>query len=340
MYLTGHKKKDAAIAALLVQPTVAAAARAVGVSSQTLGRWMKDPAFDAAYRAAKQANHEQSMARHGRRAVAYVESIRNIVSDPTVKASTRRAAGQFVIREAGHAREMEDFAAEVATVDRASRASQTEGPGVPLRSTGHGAKFPRKKEEAIARLLDCRSVAEAAAACGIGVQTLYQWMKDPAFIAEFQATERAVLAEARRRLQQGLSDALTVVGNQALDPAIPKAARLQAAKYSYRLTKATAMKDLVKQVAAAEPVGEGAESSETGQAGTVIGRNLVQRMERLKTRLVPTTKWFEDGFDLVEAVDGKATSSSVRRFSVWSNPDVERVPNRKKGEPPPGRVAA
>ena len=37
---------------------------------------------------------------------------------------------------------------------------------------GHGAKFTRKKEEAIAALLTQRNVEEAARSAGIGTQTL------------------------------------------------------------------------------------------------------------------------------------------------------------------------
>jgi hypothetical protein len=51
--LTG--KQRVAIEALLNQPTVAEAARVAGIAEQTLGRWKKDPAFDAEYRAAKRA---------------------------------------------------------------------------------------------------------------------------------------------------------------------------------------------------------------------------------------------------------------------------------------------
>jgi len=42
-------KKEQAIAALLSHRNVEAAARAVGISSNTLLRWTKEPEFDAAY---------------------------------------------------------------------------------------------------------------------------------------------------------------------------------------------------------------------------------------------------------------------------------------------------
>jgi transposase-like protein len=44
---------------------------------------------------------------------------------------------------------------------------------------GHGAKFGRKKEEAIAALLSQRSVEDAARVAKIGVNTLLRWLQLP-----------------------------------------------------------------------------------------------------------------------------------------------------------------
>jgi hypothetical protein len=52
--------------------------------------------------------------------------------------------------------------------------------------TGHGAKFGRKKEEAIAALLSQPSIEQAARVAGIGPKTLLRWLKLP----EFQAAYR------------------------------------------------------------------------------------------------------------------------------------------------------
>ena len=46
---------------------------------------------------------------------------------------------------------------------------------------GHGAKFGRKKEEAIVALLTQRNIEEAAKAAGIAPNTLLKWMKDAEF---------------------------------------------------------------------------------------------------------------------------------------------------------------
>jgi transposase-like protein len=51
---------------------------------------------------------------------------------------------------------------------------------------GHGTKFGRKKEEAIAALLTQRNIEEAAKSIGIAPNTLLRWVKEP----EFQAACR------------------------------------------------------------------------------------------------------------------------------------------------------
>jgi transposase-like protein len=58
----GRKMEDA-VAALLTQRSIEEAARSVGISTRTMLRWMKEPEFDAAYRAAKRAAYGQAIAR-------------------------------------------------------------------------------------------------------------------------------------------------------------------------------------------------------------------------------------------------------------------------------------
>jgi hypothetical protein len=48
------QKQEMLIAALLVQPTRAQAAKATGVAESTVGRWMRDEVFKQAYAAARQ----------------------------------------------------------------------------------------------------------------------------------------------------------------------------------------------------------------------------------------------------------------------------------------------
>ena len=56
---------------------------------------------------------------------------------------------------------------------------------------GHGAKFGRKKEEAIAALLTQPSIEQAARVAGVGPKTLLRWLKLPEFQAAYREARRA-----------------------------------------------------------------------------------------------------------------------------------------------------
>jgi transposase-like protein len=94
---------------------------------------------------------------------------------------------------------------------------------------GHGAKFDRQKEEAIAALLSERTVEEAARAVGIGVNTLLRWQKVPEFAAAYRDARRAVYAQSIARLQKASSAAVTTLLKVMVDPATPPAVKVRAA---------------------------------------------------------------------------------------------------------------
>ena len=56
--------------------------------------------------------------------------------------------------------------------------------------TRRGAKFGRKKEEAIIALLTHRNVEEAAKAIGVAPKTLFRWMQVPEFDAAYSKARR------------------------------------------------------------------------------------------------------------------------------------------------------
>jgi len=43
---------------------------------------------------------------------------------------------------------------------------------------GHGEKLSRKQEQAIAALLTCPTIEQAAKAAGVGETTLWRWLQD------------------------------------------------------------------------------------------------------------------------------------------------------------------
>jgi hypothetical protein len=125
--MTGHgtkfaRKKEEAVAALLVQRNLEDAARAVGVSPKTLLRWMKEPEFDAAYRAARRAAFGQAVARLQQGASAAATTLLKTMIDPNTPASVRVRAAECVINHANKGIELEDIEARVSELERGAEA--------------------------------------------------------------------------------------------------------------------------------------------------------------------------------------------------------------------------
>ena len=125
---------------------------------------------------------------------------------------------------------------------------------------GHGAKFSRKMEEAVAALLTQRNHDEAARAVGIGTATLLRWQKEPEFQKAYREARRAAHGQAIARLQQGSSAAATTLLKTMLDPNTPASVRVRAAEcVMNHATKAIEIEDIEARVAALEaaaPSGE------------------------------------------------------------------------------------
>ena len=94
---------------------------------------------------------------------------------------------------------------------------------------GHGAKFGRKKEQAIVALLSQRTVEEAARAIDVVPNTLLRWMKEPEFDSAYRAAKRAAFGQSIARLHHLSSAAVTTLGKVMLEPGTPPATRVRAA---------------------------------------------------------------------------------------------------------------
>ena len=70
-----NRKTEVAIAALLTEPTHAAAAAKAGVGEATLQRWLRDPEFLASYRAARRMVIEGAVGRLQRASEKAVEAL-------------------------------------------------------------------------------------------------------------------------------------------------------------------------------------------------------------------------------------------------------------------------
>ncbi len=123
--------------------------------------------------------------------------------------------------------------------------------------TGHGSKFGRKKEEAIAALLTQRSVEEAARVAGIGTQTLHRWLKLPEFQAAYREARRAAVSQSNARLQQASSAAVSTLVKIMVDPSSPASSRVRAAdRILDRAQQAIEIEDIEVRLAALERTAE------------------------------------------------------------------------------------
>jgi transposase-like protein len=122
---------------------------------------------------------------------------------------------------------------------------------------GHGAKFGRKKEEAIAALLSQRNVEEAARAVGISPNTLLSWMKIPEFDKEYRAARRASVSQSNARLQQATGAAASIVLKLMVDSNVPASVRLRASEFIVtHAAKALEIEDVEVRVAELERAAE------------------------------------------------------------------------------------
>jgi hypothetical protein len=123
--------------------------------------------------------------------------------------------------------------------------------------TGHGAKFGRKQEEAIAALLTQRNVEDAAKSVGIAPKTLVRWMQIPDFQAAYREARRAAFGQSIARLQQASTAAVSTLLKIMVDPSAPASVRVRAADSVLDHSKqAIEIEDVEVRVAALEEAAE------------------------------------------------------------------------------------
>jgi hypothetical protein len=123
--------------------------------------------------------------------------------------------------------------------------------------TGHGAKFGRKMEEAIAALLIQRNVEEAAKSVGVAPKTLRRWQQVPEFAAAYRKAKRDAFGQSIARMLQASSAAVTTLQRLIVDPNTPAAVKARAAYYILTLsTKAIETEDILARLEELERAAE------------------------------------------------------------------------------------
>jgi hypothetical protein len=97
------------IAALLAESSVSAAAKAANCSRRTAHRWLEQPAFQAALRAARQGVVDGATRLIQSASGEAVAALRGILQDAAAPAYSRVAAARFLVDSALRIREMEEL---------------------------------------------------------------------------------------------------------------------------------------------------------------------------------------------------------------------------------------
>ena len=122
---------------------------------------------------------------------------------------------------------------------------------------GHGTKFGRKMEQAVAALLTQPNMETAAKSIGISTTTLMSWMKQPEFQVVYRDAKRAAYSQAMARLQQAVPFAVQTMIKLIADPATPASVRARVAdSVVNHASKAIEIEDVEARVSELEKVAE------------------------------------------------------------------------------------
>jgi HAMP domain-containing protein len=111
-------KQEKAIAALLTEDTVQLAAEKAGVGETTIYRWMKEEAFDKAFKAARKSALSQTISRLQQTTTNAVNTLRSVMENEDAPASSRVTAAKTVLEMAFKAYELEDLATKVEEMEQ------------------------------------------------------------------------------------------------------------------------------------------------------------------------------------------------------------------------------
>src|SRR5262249_33142016 len=111
------RKQEQLIAALLSHPTIEAAAKSVGISDATAGRWMKTPEFQAVYSKARREAMRQTTARLQEAAAEAVDALREVQRTGESE-SARVSAARTILEQSMKAADLEDVQTRLEAPER------------------------------------------------------------------------------------------------------------------------------------------------------------------------------------------------------------------------------
>jgi hypothetical protein len=118
------RKKEQAIVALVTARNTEDAAKSIGVSTKTLLRWQKLPEFERAYREARLAAFQQSLAKLQQASVPAVTTLLKVMVDPATPLAVKARCACFILEQTRRSTETEDLAARIAELERMTESSR------------------------------------------------------------------------------------------------------------------------------------------------------------------------------------------------------------------------
>jgi hypothetical protein len=120
-------KQERAIKALLSEPTTKDAAVEAKVSEATLRRWLKDAAFSASYREARNQLLETTLTWLQQASGEAVDTLKEVMADKMAKGSERVSAAKAVLEMALKARDVLEVEERLAALEAKFDAQQKGG---------------------------------------------------------------------------------------------------------------------------------------------------------------------------------------------------------------------
>ncbi|MFO7687492.1 MAG: hypothetical protein R6V60_15520 [Desulfobacterales bacterium] len=113
------RKKHLLIAELLQRPTIREAAEAANLGEATVHRWLRDPAFQRCYKAARQQIVDISISQIQKASSEAVEVLRLVLHDNTAPASSRVSASKIILELSLKGLEVTDILERLGRLERA-----------------------------------------------------------------------------------------------------------------------------------------------------------------------------------------------------------------------------
>lgn len=111
-------KQEMAIAALLTEPSVTKAAEKAGTTDRTLHRWLDEPAFSNAYRAARRETFSHAIALTIKYAPFAVQSLAKVMTDQTAPYAARVTAATALLKFSRESVELDDMVGRIAHLEQ------------------------------------------------------------------------------------------------------------------------------------------------------------------------------------------------------------------------------